>query len=139
MDFIIPRSVQRARTLYLGLPKAVKNPIELENNKIGKIPLKNKYIKINIENTQKNLINSEINKKNIQKTIANNYNILIDTGSGVNITNNKNCLSDYTKLNDPPKFYGICDTNNPIKIHDAGYLPIKINDTYFVCMSSHII
>ena len=61
------------------------------------------------------------NKKGSNKNL-----VIIDTGSGVNITNNKNILFDYEDNKEKVKFFGI-GKNNAVSVKGSGYIKIKCN------------
>lgn len=61
------------------------------------------------------------NKKGSNKNLG-----IIDTGSRVSITNNKNLLHDYENNKEKVKFFGI-GKNDSVPVKGSGYIKIKCN------------
>lgn len=68
-----------------------------------------------------------------RKKASNKNLVIIDTGSGVNITNNRRLLHDYEDNKEKVKFFGI-GKNNSVPVKGSGYIKIKsnTNDDYLL-------
>ncbi|CAI2021840.1 hypothetical protein SEUBUCD646_0G02960 [Saccharomyces eubayanus] len=86
--------------------------------------------------TQKNTQKLAHNKSELltkRKKASNKNLVIIDTGSGVNITNNRRLLHDYEDNKEKVKFFGI-GKNNSDPVKGSGYIKIKsnTNDDYLL-------
>ncbi|EDO17189.1 Tkp4 protein [Vanderwaltozyma polyspora DSM 70294] len=73
--------------------------------------------------------------KNTDSSTDNSYlkdHVIIDTGSGYNITNRKDWLLEYGSIHNPPELLEVGDGDSPLKIVGFRLLPVRLNKNTIV-------